>query len=403
MSVPKRRIFSRGGAMAFGLLAAMASIAADKPPADPVVQARKLLHGGERDQAVRVLETAIETLTAKAKKEPDNADAAFQLSRVLAELQRDDEARKYADRAIRLDPKRPEYRMHRGRLLFYRNQPEAAMADMTKAADLAPDDPQYAIELGKLCYSLGKKTEAEAAMRRAIKIDPKSTDAITNLAYLLNDQKKYDQAGSLVEKLIAIDPGPKNRLVAGEVYKEQGKLDRAYQESLTAHKLDPKNARALGNLVLLAQMSGKLDERDRHRAALMKLHRQGTTKAPAFIRDEFRAGKCKVRVLEFYELKGNTPIKYLFEVSDEKGLPDYRISLGSYAMTNAVARETGMIKEGERMYHLDFYRERQHRTYGMFPKSPTYDDVKKRVITIIEGEGKPISGSTMPKPWFQDK
>jgi hypothetical protein len=67
---------------------------------------------------------------------------------------------------------------------------------------------------------------------------------------------------------------------------------------------------------------------------------------------------------------------------------EFRISLGSYDTTNAVWRETKnpRPKDDERLFHLDgYFKGGGHATYGMFFPEPSYDDVRAKVITILEG------------------
>ena len=77
------------------------------------------------------------------------------------------------------------------------------------------------------------------------------------------------------------------------------------------------------------------------------------------------------------------------------GKTSFEISLGSYEATNAIARESGGLKRGERLFHLDgYYPGGRHQTFGMFRKEPTYDRVKRLVIEVIKGKRRPTSGTT---------
>jgi hypothetical protein len=74
------------------------------------------------------------------------------------------------------------------------------------------------------------------------------------------------------------------------------------------------------------------------------------------------------------------------------------VTLGSYDFTTQIAREAGQIKPDERVYHLDYYRGNEHRTYGLFDVTPpTYDKTRAMVIDIVKGKGKPVSSSVLPK------
>jgi hypothetical protein len=96
---------------------------------------------------------------------------------------------------------------------------------------------------------------------------------------------------------------------------------------------------------------------------------------------------------EHFELKGERALRYVFSILDATGqAEDWRISLGSYNFTNNVWRETTKPtpKEGERLFHLDgYFKGGSHATFGMFAPEPTYDEVRARVIKILEEKSKP--------------
>jgi hypothetical protein len=76
---------------------------------------------------------------------------------------------------------------------------------------------------------------------------------------------------------------------------------------------------------------------------------------------------------------------------------DYKISLGSYETTNAVARETGDLKQGQRLYHLDgYYPDGGHKTFAMMKLTtmPAYSDVREMVMGVLKGQTKAVSSFT---------
>ena len=62
----------------------------------------------------------------------------------------------------------------------------------------------------------------------------------------------------------------------------------------------------------------------------------------------------------------------------------YTISLGSYDATNEFAHASGAVPKGIRQFHLDGYYDWGHATYGFFAGEPAYDDIRKRVVAIVE-------------------
>ena len=112
-----------------------------------------------------------------------------------------------------------------------------------------------------------------------------------------------------------------------------------------------------------------------------------------FVRERFREADRTVVVVENLELTGDWAKRYEFQVYAPGGdTPERVLSLGSYAITQMVAREKN--PSGPRVFHLDAYAaDRTHETYGVFEGEPSYDDIRARVVAILRGELKPQSSS----------
>src|SRR5262245_6573611 len=118
--------------------------------------------------------------------------------------------------------------------------------------------------------------------------------------------------------------------------------------------LEPNDWRVRSKLIQAYEAVGKRAERDAERAQLYQL--RATTdddelkKARHYCRDQFAIGPTRVMAFEFFDLVGETPIRYSFDVLDESGQGVVaRYVLGSYAQTNAIALETGQLQTGQRL------------------------------------------------------
>jgi hypothetical protein len=102
---------------------------------------------------------------------------------------------------------------------------------------------------------------------------------------------------------------------------------------------------------------------------------------------------------EHFELKGDRALRYVFSIVNEaEDGEDYRISLGSYELDQAIWRQTTKPKpkDGERLFHLDgYFKGGGHATYGFYAPEPSYDQIRAIVFQILEGKGNPISSSTV--------
>lgn len=223
-------------------------------------------------------------------------------------------------------------------------------------------------------------------------------------ANALMEQHKYAEALARYKEALALEPDATGPLFNGGLAAYQSKdFNTAAELWLRLKKIDPSDWHARAKLIQAYQALSKLPERDAERAELFGIWKSGNnpelSKQVEYCREQFEVGKSKVMAFEHFELKGDRALRYVFSILKESGdAEDYRISLGSYDMTNAVWRETTKPKPkpGERLFHLDGYFEWGHATYGMFAPEPSYEQVRSSVVKILEEKIKPVSSTTIP-------
>ncbi|HEV2706659.1 MAG TPA: hypothetical protein VGV59_12085 [Pyrinomonadaceae bacterium] len=174
----------------------------------------------------------------------------------------------------------------------------------------------------------------------------------------------------------------------------------------------PEDWQARAKLIQSYQALGDLKARDAERDVLFDLRRRGKgedaanpemslSRQPFYCRERLRVNGREVMAFEHFELKGARALRYVFVVLDDTGrAEDFRISLGSYDLTNSMwaSRNQEKAAQGGRLFHLDGYYKWGHATYGMYHPEPSYDEVRKTVVAILEGKQNPISSSTRPQP-----
>lgn len=230
------------------------------------------------------------------------------------------------------------------------------------------DQAEKAFNAGNELMEQRKFTEALARYKEALLILPNEPALLFNGGQAAYNSKDYAQAAELWKRLKAVDPSD---------WHVRAKLIQAYQALV------------------------KLSERDTERADLFELWKSGKNaelkQQFEYCRDQFEVKGKRVMAFEHFELKGDRALRYVFSILNEAGDgEEFRISLGSYDLTNAIWRETTepKPKEGERLFHLDGYFKNGHATYGMYFPEPSYDEVRSKVIQILEGKGKAVSSST---------
>jgi tetratricopeptide (TPR) repeat protein len=172
-------------------------------------------------------------------------------------------------------------------------------------------------------------------------------------------------------------------------------------------ELEPGDWQVRAKLVQTYQALSDLPARDAERQALFDMKKRGKNEdlreRDYYCREQMKVNGQRVMVFEHFELKGPRGLRYVFTVLNEAGDKEaFRISLGSYDLTNNIWRETTKPapKDNERLFHLDgYFPGGGHATYGMYPPPElTYDKVREIVISILEKKKKPLSSSAPAKP-----
>lgn len=218
---------------------------------------------------------------------------------------------------------------------------------------------------------------------------------------------KYCEALKIYRANLAANPNSEDLLYNGGLAALQcGDFAAALEFLRPLEALAPDDWQVRAKLVQTYQGLGKLPERDKERAELLALRKRGDNqslmKQAQYCRERFESGGEHVMAFELFEFTGERAVRYVFQVLNDAGdQAKYRISLGSYEVTNRVwhNRTTPAPPAEARLFHLDGYWENSHATYAMFPGEPSYDDVRALVVKILNKELKPVSGTMIsPRP-----
>lgn len=159
-----------------------------------------LAWAGKYEEAFRVALRAIPLA-------PDNAAIHYEAGKNASYLERNDEATKHLETALRLNPGFVEARTLLGNLLGQRGQNEEALRQCRAALASRPTDPQLHSNLGSLLALQGQLDQAIASFREAIRLNPNYAEAHSNLAWVYKDSRRYDDALRHFRECLRLKPG----------------------------------------------------------------------------------------------------------------------------------------------------------------------------------------------------
>ena len=353
-----------------------------------------LLQRGKQEEASQVLEGALVDVEDLLREHPDDARTWHLKGSALMYLARDPEALEAFNQAVSLEPSNARHYVMRGQLERAMRKPGAAVESLRKATELAPKDPDCWKALAGAYLDQTKHEASLECLERAMALAPEDAALACYAAEVRHASGDVDGAIRMYRRAVKLDPDHVGALYnLGLMCQIRGRAGEALTWFRRVVAVDPDDWRAWSRIVQCAESLGDRAGRDEARATVFALHRKGLVLAPDFCRDQFTAGGRRVFAYEHFALEGEWAVRYTFQVADESGRRvDYRISLGSYAETNAVAREQGLIGPGENQFHLDSYHaDGEHRTYAFFKGEPAYEETKRMAVEVVEQTRKAIS------------
>lgn len=214
--------------------------------------------------------------------------------------------------------------------------------------------------------------------------------------------REFQKAIDLFEKLLKQFPDDPDILWnSGLVYTNLMNHEKALEIWRHYREVEPEDWMGSAKIIQAFQALGKSDMVRIEREELLKWYKEIPVEQrpneESFCRDQFQVDGRHVMSFEIFVPGGDRMVFFFFSLLDPEGNETVRYSLGSYETTTAFARESGSIKQDQRLYHLDMYTVSGHATLGMFNEMPGYDDVKTMVISHIKKELNPISSTTIRK------
>jgi tetratricopeptide (TPR) repeat protein len=206
--------------------------------------AQALWSKGEREHARR-------HYLAGLRQAPGSMVMLLDLSELLIEMQRWDEAGEKIRRAIELAPEDPAAHYCHGRWLLRCNRDDEAVVSLRRALELDPTFPGAHLRLAEAHYRKGELDPTREHLRAELLLRPEDTRTAMDLANLLMDVGETRAAAACLKRVVQKEPcnakAWQNLGVAHFLRGRHGEGIAACQEAM---RLDPTNLMAVHNLAM---------------------------------------------------------------------------------------------------------------------------------------------------------
>jgi tetratricopeptide (TPR) repeat protein len=203
------------------------------------------------------IDEAIEQFQDILALEPNDSYSALWLARLYRFENRHAEAEKILRKLLGHDPDNAQALEQLSQLLTDEGRTEEAVNLLTQAAADSPSPDIYEL-LGGAYTQQKDWPKAEQAYQQAVEQDPDEPSHRQGLAEALIEQQKYAQALEQYKKLAELEPGTADNYVRmAELYRRLGQFDQAKTSILRAKELAPGNLQVLYNEALLYEDQGQ--------------------------------------------------------------------------------------------------------------------------------------------------
>ena len=192
---------------------------------------------------------------------PGDAGILHTLGGLYYQLQDDQQAGVYLEKALGMAPENPDYLNDLAAFLLTKGEYQNAILHLTKLVEQSPGNPQGHYNLGIALHGAERLAEAITTFEEAIRLQPDYAEAWFNLGVTCQELGQFEQAEAAYRKAIRITPFlAQIHLKLGEVLSKQYREDAALESFQKAYDLDRNNPAVIARLAESLHDTGRTDQ-----------------------------------------------------------------------------------------------------------------------------------------------
>ncbi len=203
---------------------------------------------------------AIQEYAEVHRLDPGDQEAALWLARLYRLHNEPDKAEEVLQKMLKEDPGNEPAVEQLTQLLLDGNKADEAIKLLVEMTAHSTSPTLFDL-LGDAYTQTHDYAKAEAAYRKAVDLDPSELSHLRGLGQALLSEEKYPEALSVYQKLADLMPDDSDvYLRIAQIYRELHQLDKAEENLLKARQYNPGSLEVLYNEAMIFESQGRYDE-----------------------------------------------------------------------------------------------------------------------------------------------
>ena len=206
------------------------------------------------------IDKAIQEYVAVHRLDPSDQEATIWLARLYRLHNEPDKAEDVLRGLLKDDPENDSGVEQLTQLLLDQNKSEEAIQLLNGLIERSPSATLYD-HLGDAYTQTHEFAKAEAAYRKAVDLDPSELGHLRGLGQTLLSEEKYPEALSVYQKLSELLPDDADTyLRIAQIYRELHELDKAEENLLKARQFAPGSLEVMYNEAMIYESQGRFED-----------------------------------------------------------------------------------------------------------------------------------------------